>query len=719
MAVVLPRPLAYNLAQTWEMSALTYVRLVGFTAGTLLYLFWLVMIVGFRRPRNFERIFFFLALALFLFYSGSLLAVNAQIYYPRPPVSLATFAITLICAGLCFLPPLIVHLHAEYGAAQGLQRFAKAARLVAWATYVPAIYFGLRVYPSLASSGNFDFLLPGNVLGVGYGAWLALAMLLAVAWEWRFARSAAGQPERRLHLAMTVLFALGAVLAAYLHAFRGAAPSTAVGLATALMLLGLVPGALAVYFGLRFNFLQIGRQKNLVYAVSATFLALLYLSAVRRVGTWLEPAVPPELTAAILLFVLVVFFEPLQRWLGAKLRQTLHQEVDRLQRLAAETQLQARQGDLRHLMEFIERRVKEDFDLADTRLELRGSLAAKAGAKNARESGAPSRAVWSFAPTSFALQQADETVGVLEAVPHGAALSGETRAALEFLCEQLPAMLDLCCLIEEKLTLERELAERERLALVGQMAASISHNLKNPLGAMKTILQAELESPDLPENVRKDSELMLGEMERLNRKVQQLLTYSRPAVRLGNDVPRTDLRAAAEQVVGVLGREAERRSASLLLSAGDGEIAVFTSTEALSDVLTNLVVNAIEAVERGGRILVTVGKETVWAVLQVEDDGPGIPPDLRDKVLQPFFSTKPQGTGLGLAVVARRVAEMQGELKCESPVRAGRGTRFTVRMPLADACGCSLEVRQRAPREAGDGGATTAAPGSPLEREEQ
>jgi len=702
MAVVLPRPLAYNLAQTWQMSALIYVRLVGFTAGTLLYLFWLVMIVGFRRPRNLERIFFFLALALFLFYSGSLLAVNAQIYYPKPPMILASFAITLMCAGLCFLPPLIVHLHAEYDATQGLDRFARAARFVVWAMYVPAAYFGLRVYPLLASRGNFDFLLPGNALGVGYGVWLALAMLLAVAWEWRFAQRAAGQPERRLHLAMAVLFMLGAVLSAYLHAFRGPAPSRAVGLATALMLLGLVPGALVAYFGLRFNFLQIGRQKNLVYAVSATFLALLYLGVVRRVGTWLEPAVPPELTAAILLFILVVFFEPLQRWLGAKLRQTLHQEVDRLQRLTADTQQQARQGDLRNLVEFVEGRVKEDFDLADARLELRGPLAVKAGAKNARESRAPSRAVWSFAPTSFALQQADETVGVLEAVPHGAALSGETRAALEFLCEQLPAMLDLCQLIEEKLTLERELAERERLALVGQMAASISHNLKNPLGAMKTILQVELENPDLPEDVRKDCQLMLGEMDRLNRKVQQLLAYSRPAVRLGGDVPRTDLRAAAEQVVGVLGREAERRSASLLLEAKDGEMAVFANMEALNDVLTNLVVNAIEAVERGGRILVTVREETAWAVLQVEDDGPGIPADLRDKVMQPFFTTKPQGTGLGLAIVARRVAEIQGELSCESQSRAGRGTRFTVRLPLANDCG-------RSPRPAGGGAATGSA----------
>src|SRR5947199_10736736 len=93
----------------------------------------------------------------------------------------------------------------------------------------------------------------------------------------------------------------------------------------------------------------------------------------------------------------------------------------------------------------------------------------------------------------FELREDGRVIAILFAEPHGATFSGETRAALEFLCEQLPGALDLCRLIEEKLRLERELAERERLALVGQMAASISHNLKNPLGSMKTILQVQLE----------------------------------------------------------------------------------------------------------------------------------------------------------------------------------------------------------------------------------
>ncbi len=76
------------------MSTLFYLRLFGLTAGTLVQLFWIVLILGYRRPRNFERVLFFVGLALFLFYSGSLLALNAEIYYPIPPPALLSFAVT-------------------------------------------------------------------------------------------------------------------------------------------------------------------------------------------------------------------------------------------------------------------------------------------------------------------------------------------------------------------------------------------------------------------------------------------------------------------------------------------------------------------------------------------------------------------------------------------------------------------------------------------------
>ncbi|HVS89047.1 MAG TPA: ATP-binding protein [Candidatus Acidoferrum sp.] len=651
------------------MGSLVYLRLIGYTAGTLLQLFWMVVILGYRRQRNFERVFFFLCLALFFFYGGSLLALNAQIHYVTPPALLQSFVVTLLCAGLSLLPPLLIHLHLEFAETRGMLRSRPLKRVVLSVAYAPVLYFALRVYPQLATTAGFNFLIPGNALGRGYGIWLGLAMLISAWWEMRFTLRAPDQPQRMFHSYLAAIFVAGAAMILYLHDFGGPLPpSLAAGITVTLALVAIVPSALLIYLELRYKFLQIGRQTNLVYAVTATFLALLYLSLVRRVSVWLEPVLPPEASASILLFLLVIFIEPLQRFLGRSLRKTVLREMDRVQRVTAEIQHEARQGSLAGLVQFIGRRIREEFELSEAHLALANRAGNGEGHTYSDFSG----------NIGFPIGQADRALGVLEVKPHGAGLSGETRAALEFLCEQLPGALDLCRLIEEKLHLERELAERERLALVGQMAASISHNLKNPLGSIKTILQVQMESAELPESMRGETKMVLDEIGRLATKLNQLLQFSRPAVRAESVAANCDAKAVVEEVASVLRHEAEWRGIVLGTEFPDGSLKVAASAEAMSDIASNLLVNALEAAPRGGHVSVRMTEDNGGCALVVQDDGPGIPASAKEKVLQPFFTTKSQGTGLGLAIVARRVAESGGRLEWDSPVKDGHGTRFRV-----------------------------------------
>src|SRR6266853_4227291 len=458
------------------MGSLVYIRLIGCTFGTLLQLFWMVVILGYRRQRNFERVFFFLCLALFLFYAGSLLALNSQIHYLQPPVGLNQFAIVIISTGLCMLPALLLHLHTEYAETRGMLRVKRWKWAALFLFYAACFHLAYHRIPVLLQDPHFNFLVPGSSLGEGFAIVLAIALAWCAIWQWRFTVSAPDRPQRYFHTTLLVFFTLSflAVTGLHLGPFH-LETQTADSLGTAFGLLPVLPFTALIYLVQRHNFLQIGRQKNLLYAVSATFLALLYLSLVRRVGTWLEPLLPPEATAAILLFVLVIFIVPLQRVLGRRLQETALKEMEMAHRLSAEINQEARRGDVHELASFIESRLKEQFELADVGLMLWDPLTGK-------EERLPARKEFK---QGFAILQGNRAVGTLSVEPHGAAISGGTKVALEFLCDQLPGALDLCRVIEEKLRLERELAERERLALVGQMAASISHNLKNPLGSMK------------------------------------------------------------------------------------------------------------------------------------------------------------------------------------------------------------------------------------------
>jgi signal transduction histidine kinase len=353
----------------------------------------------------------------------------------------------------------------------------------------------------------------------------------------------------------------------------------------------------------------------------------------------------------------------------------------------AEIQREARQGDLQALARFVERRVRETFELAGAKVAFLDRPKVEPG----RDAPEVTTELDESHKTQFALIEgkepapysfAENVEGVLSVVPHGAALSGETSAALEFLCEQLPGAVDLCRLIEEKLQLERQLAERERLAVLGQMAASISHNLKNPLGSIKTILQVQMESPQLPDVMRSETKMVLDEIGRLSAKLNQLLQFSRPAVRGGIVEATCDARAVIEQVAGVLRHEAERRGILMETRLPEGGMTIAAGAEAASDIVSNLLVNALEAASRGGHVSASAAASDGACVLAIEDDGPGIASGAREKMLQPFFTTKPQGTGLGLAIVARRVAEVRGHLDWESPVKEGRGARFRVSLPL-------------------------------------
>jgi signal transduction histidine kinase len=648
-----------------------YIQFIVFTAGTLLAFFWMVVILGHRRQRNFERILFFLCLALFFFYGASLLAFNAQVYYLVVPPKLALFACFFVCLGLTLIPSLLLHLQIEYAAIRGL--LSRRGVKIAWlaAAYAPLLYFVPHLISVVRRSATFDFLTPANALGAPYKIWLVASLVMAAAWQWWFARSAADEEQKRFHRSLVyalpvAVIGIGAIRLA--GTFNGHFPF---GVSIFLAAVPLFPLGALVRNVQQFNFLQIGRQRNLIYAVFFTFLALLYLALVRRISFWLEPAIPPESTAAILLFLPVVFFEPLQRLLRASLRRAAVSEMDRTQRLMGPIQEMARFGSVSKLKAFCEQWIREQLQLADVQLVLDGN-------ELPRDAAAIDK-IASF--DRFPIQHAGRFIGELRVRAHGAMLSGETLAALEYVSEQLPGPLDLCRLIDEKLRLERELAERERLAALGQMAASISHNLKNPLGSIKTILQVQMESGELPASVRAETRMVLEEINRLSATLVQLLKFGRPTILGESDTASCDAGLVLEEVAGVLRHEAGRRGVVVRVTQPVAPIPVAAGSEAVHEILSNLILNALEATPAGGSVEIKLDTTALISKITLDDDGPGIPPVLQSRILQPFFTTKTQGTGLGLTIVDRRIAEAGGTLEFHSPRANGRGTRCVVTLP--------------------------------------
>jgi signal transduction histidine kinase len=653
------------------MSVLFYARLIGFTTGALVELFFLALILGNRRPRTFERVLFFLILAIFSFYSGAVLVLNAGLHYAVPPRATLVFANGLMALGLVFLPAFLLHAHVEYFLLNE-NRQVIWFRFVAWLNYGLTFAIAVRVVPGLLASTSLDYFDPDHRPSVTYAIWLSLALAGSAALN--LATAGPRAPSRRLNRFLGIFCALTAAITLYVYGFGGPrAPILSGAVSAAILLSPIVPSAVLEYWILRHDFLGIGSQKNLIYAVSASFLALLYLGFVRRISGWLEPVLPPEATSSILLFILVFLFEPLERGIGRALQRTFKRRMDKMQTLLGELQEHARQGNLADFTNYVESKVKEEFGVPVARL----AVPEDAAGEPVRSPGGLGHVV------RVRLVRNGESIGVLEVASTGPVLTGEVSAALDFLGEQLPALIDLCRLIQEKVELERELAERERLAVLGQMAASVSHNLRNPLSSMKTILQVQLENRALNKSVRADLKLVLSELERLSAKLTQLLQYSKPAVPHAKVEESVASAEAIATVVSLLQRDAEQRGVVIEFARPADDAVVSASNEAVSEIFSNLILNAVESQPNGGRVKIGAARRNGCLVIEVCDQGPGVPAETRSKILEPFFTTKASGTGLGLAIVARRLNEIGGTLDCESPVKDGRGTKFTVTLPLA------------------------------------
>ena len=654
------------------MAYLFYARLIGLTAGTLVYLFLIALILGHRRPRLFERVLFFLVLSLFLIYASGLLEINAQIQYGSVPNSTRLLYTLLYQIGIAFLPALLIHSQVSYLRTIQGQRIPRWCGAIVWIFYLlpPVEVLGNLFVLRGFSDSSVPTLLTWFAKG---GAELTIpAVLGACAGGFSIAFHSKDSTERRLFASLGValipIFALLAIRAG----FATIPPVTGELTWTALLITCVVPGVLLIYFALTHNFLDYGAQRNLVYALSATFLVLLYLAFVRRVSGWLEPMLPPEATASILLFVLIFLFEPLERVIGPVLHRRFQERVGRLQQLSTELQTEARNGDLADLIVFAERRIREEFGLAVVRISVPRNPA-RAPLESPGGLGHVAR---------LPLMKNGSEIGLLEAATTGSYLTGETSAALEFLAEQLPGNIDLCRMIGEKLQLERELAERERMAGLGQMAATISHNLRNPLSSMKTVLQVQLENPDLPLEARRDCTLVVSEIDRMSAKLTQLLRYAKPSV----NGERVAAVAVARQTASLFGRDAERRNIRMEFDQPREEIFVRASEDSLGEVLSNLIVNAMEAQPNGGRVRVGLSSDMEWAEIRVDDDGPGISEELRARIFQPYFTTKPtgEGTGLGLSI-SHDIVVKQHAGTIEIDTQPGEFTEFRIVLPRAAA----------------------------------
>ena len=223
----------------------------------------------------------------------------------------------------------------------------------------------------------------------------------------------------------------------------------------------------------------------------------------------------------------------------------------------------------------------------------------------------------------------------------------------------------------------REQMAQEALARARELehlSAQLSHELKNPLGAIKALVQlARRDACD--DQSRERLEVAENEVERMNSILQEYLSFSRPLDKLRRE--RCSLGALADEVLGIVGAQAATAGVAIRRA---GEALVEVDTRRLREALFNLVTNALDATASGGKVEVRIAQRDGEAQVEVRDSGRGMPPEVLERVGTPFFTTREQGTGLGVAMARAAFTQHGGSLEYRS--EEGRGTVVVGVLPL-------------------------------------
>lgn len=224
--------------------------------------------------------------------------------------------------------------------------------------------------------------------------------------------------------------------------------------------------------------------------------------------------------------------------------------------------------------------------------------------------------------------------------------------------------------------LEEQLQRAEHDAVVGRMAAGVAHELRNPLSSVKglaLLLKSKLEGDVSAQDT---ADLMVEQVERLNRSISELLDYARPGLIHKAELNIDDL---LRNSVMLIQADADTQNISVRQEYGCGPETLEGDRDKLTQVFLNLCLNGIQAMSEGGTLEVSTGCSDQWATIRISDTGCGIEPEIQERVFEPYFTTKHGGTGLGLAMSSRIISDHKGTIAVDSAEQ--KGTTVEVRLP--------------------------------------
>ena len=467
-----------------------------------------------------------------------------------------------------------------------------------------------------------------------------------------------------------------------------------------------LPPALAIaYSVLRYRFMDMVLTRSLLYStLGGLFLGFSLLIAYYG-GAWLFPDHRFRPIAFAIRFVLILFaFHLLLHVLRDGLQKGIEHSFFRRRLRSAEvlkhfSQRLSSWSDLDGLCRDVVEKITNSLSLTSATIVFADGIQYASDGTTGMQPVIPIQALIQTNDSLVVIEEAPEgplktacteaQIGVVVTLPcreqRGWLLLGEKYSGrpffsqelvlIEAACGQLAMAIDNLLLVQSKLALEREMQHREKLAAIGQLAATVAHEIRNPITGAKCLLQQVGDELNGNAQGKEYVQLALEDLDRVEQSVSQLLTFARKEDFQFTEQDVTDLvRSTVQRFVA---QTSEKAVAVQIQDSAPMWATI--DEEKMRRTLLNLLANAQDAVNGNGTITVSLAAAGPDVEIQVSDNGQGLSQEDQKRIFEPFFTTKEKGTGLGLAIAKKIIEGHGGQISVTSTL--GKGTTFTLTIP--------------------------------------
>ena len=675
------------------LDPLQILQIVGYSIGALLPTWMAIQLVSHRaKLTSLERMLALLAITMGGWHTSNLVITLHGLFgfgFDRW-TTLLRIADTVAVVSITFAYSFLLHVHLHLWANAHSRPLTKSERVRVYLSYLPTIFLALAV-PRLWTGTYAPMFVRLKFFVIPFAFWIAYVLGLIAITELLIARKTSNRSERRIMRTLAASFiGVGVVIFAALAAGVGEGTVAGLYLKTIANLGSLLPSVLLAYYIYRYRYLEIIIEESLIVVTFATVVLTVYVFGIRTIGDWVTQhyGVKPGLIEALLILALALFAAPFRGWLASRFQKLFERETALYKQIVSRIGSYAGQyKDLVDLLHFVEERTAEVLALRRLKIFVTGDQNRERWVLEVLEKSRaggwipiedhPLLTEHGF-KLAYPMRREEQVAGLLAIDAVGGSLTPDVRSVIATLADQVAIAIDDSRLMEENVRLERELAERERLAALGRMAATVAHEIKNPLSAIKSIAQVMREDESLNNEYSRDLSLIVGETDRLSQSVTQLLSFARRETPVEQPLNTSEL---LRSVIHLFQANAREEGIELeYIATTDAQLSG-KCVSVFRDALSNLLLNALQATENGGKVVVSARVEDGQVLISVQDTGPGIAAELREQIWEPFFTTRQRGTGLGLAIVRKRVQEVGGSASLAS-TRNGSGALFQLCVPI-------------------------------------